>query len=61
VLDMSAAAVTALMENYQHSLARNGVPAADPHLATTDHATPIKINYVIAGESTAATTAASGK
>jgi hypothetical protein len=59
VLDMSAASVTALMENYQHSLARNSAPAADAHLATGNQ--PIKINYVIAGEGTAAPVAASGK
>jgi len=59
VLDMSAASVTALLDNYQHSLARNAAPAAAPRLATGDQ--PIKINYVIAGERTAAPLTASGK
>jgi NADH-quinone oxidoreductase subunit M len=61
VLDMSAASVTALMENYQHSIARNAAPPpAGPQLAT-GHPSAIKINYVIAGEGTAAPVAASGK
>jgi NADH-quinone oxidoreductase subunit M len=60
VLDMSAASVTALLDNYQHSLARNATPAAAPRLATGDQS-HIKINYVIAGERTAAPLAASGK
>jgi NADH-quinone oxidoreductase subunit M len=60
VLDMSAASVTALMENYQHSLARNAVPPqAGPQLATG--AQPMKINYVISGDGAAAPVAASGK
>jgi NADH-quinone oxidoreductase subunit M len=59
VLDMSAASVTALMENYQHSLARNSAPA-DAHVAT-GHPSAIKINYVIAGDGAAAPVAASGK
>src|SRR5262249_27077700 len=59
VLDMSAASVTALLDNYQHSLARNAAPAAAPQLAAGDQ--PIKINYVIAGGATAGSVAASGK
>ena len=61
VLDMSAASVAALLENYQHSIARNAVPpSTSAHLANGEHAT-IKINYVVAGQSSAATAAAPGK
>jgi NADH-quinone oxidoreductase subunit M len=59
VLDMSAASVTALMEKYQHSIARNAAPPAGPQLATG--AQPVKIHYVIAGDGAAAPLAASGK
>ena len=61
VLDMSAASVTALMENYQHSLARNSAPpSTSSHLTSGEHAA-IKINYVVAGQGIAGSATGSEK